>query len=342
MQEPQPQLLIDPLDPNLILFLSVDIVGSTSFKARDSNRRSEGNPEHEWIQVFSNFYEDFDKEFRLNPALRQRLRIWKMLGDELLYFFQVKAIDEVIEVLGSFEKAVKFHRENEKYRAIGLSLKGTAWTGNFPVIDAVIEKPMQDFIGPSIDAGFRVSKFSSPTAFCLTADLTYIISDVCIKHKEGRLAIQSEYLASLRSRIFYLGSEPLKGVIRDRPYPVFYLFQGGDADRKLLEVVQHTPPSTESVKDYLEAFSRQVGSELTFCLPYLADAANNALYGSIPESHTKLSSGYRAKASDGPWPPYEPAGSVKGPDQADRLDDKLPDELQTLLKSPRPNPPKEG
>lgn len=89
----------------------------------------------------------------------------------------------------------------------------------------------RDYIGPSIDVGFRISKLASPRKFAITADLAFILSKplshATSTHESGdstdELTDGPFIERSTSIRIFYDGSVPLKGVLAGKPYPFFWI-----------------------------------------------------------------------------------------------------------------------
>ena len=89
------------------------------------------------------------------------------------------------------EAIKKFNGGNSSLR-----VKGTAWVAGFPVrnIELYIPKNMhknkaepecvRDFLGPSIDLGFRLSKKASEARLILSPSLAYLIASAAIE-REG-------------------------------------------------------------------------------------------------------------------------------------------------------------
>lgn len=74
---------------------------------------------------------------------------------------------------------------------------------------------ISDFIGPSIDTGFRVASVASPRKFVLTADLAFVLSHTATN-------LPSSW--ALQKLVFYYdGRKDLKGVTNGTPYPIFWV-----------------------------------------------------------------------------------------------------------------------
>ena len=195
--------------PQLFLFLSVDIIDSTAKKYGTKNPI-------DWYSVFTDFYVSFPDEFRThleaeyeyNGKLdysRDKLVIWKHAGDEILFYTEIKKENEVPYVISAFKKTLE-----DWYPPKGkLDVKGCAWTGQVPFIDRKLEEEngKLDFIGPSIDCGFRLGKYASKNEIAISVEVADLLNGI----------------SQLQSSLYYLKSENLKGVFGDKKYPIFVL-----------------------------------------------------------------------------------------------------------------------
>ena len=196
--------------PQLYLFLSVDIIGSTALKYRK-------NPKIDWYSVFTDFYVSFPDEFRIhlqseyeyNGKLKyepNNLVVWKHAGDEILFYAEITQEDEIPCIVTAFKKTLEdWYSSKEK-----LDVKGCVWTGQFPFIDRKLEEESSikvDFIGPSIDCGFRLGKYASKEEVAVSVEVADLLNG----------------MSWLQSSLYYLKSENLKGVLGDTKYPVFVL-----------------------------------------------------------------------------------------------------------------------
>jgi len=229
----------------LKIFLSVDVVGSTALKQKgrvyDLPEISvDHGPEFvngDWLRFITNFYRDFPsrlidafegiKEARCNECDNEGGNakppvLWKALGDELV--FTAELVDPVdasihLEALANaINSSVKFWSEGNA--PIPVSFKGTAWVAGFPVGNSEIpmiqpsanngvEKIGDDFYdysGPAIDIGFRIARFSTPRRLIVSAEL----ADLVVSDRRLVGHFRAETPAEL------------KGVLRGRPYPIFW------------------------------------------------------------------------------------------------------------------------
>ena len=129
------------------------------------------------------------------------------------------------------------------------SLKGGAWLATFPIPDRRVAVPLLqqryepdsnpehinlsllqdadnegvdssrsvrvDYVGPSVDIGFRILKSSSARRFPLSVEVAWAMATVDRLMKEGD-----------RCSIYYEGEVPMKGVWGGRGYPVFWIDTG--------------------------------------------------------------------------------------------------------------------
>lgn len=195
--------------PQLYLFLSVDIIGSTAKKYDTKNPI-------DWYGVFSDFYVSFPEEFRVNLKLeyeynrkmgysRDNLVIWKHAGDEILFYAEITQENEVPCVVYAFKKTLEdWYSAEDK-----LDVKGCVWTGQVPFIDRKLgeENCGLDFIGPSIDCGFRLGKYASKNEIAISVEVADLLNGI----------------SRLQSSLYYLKSENLKGVFGEKKYPIFVL-----------------------------------------------------------------------------------------------------------------------
>jgi hypothetical protein len=254
-----PDNLPDELQPKLLLFLSADVVGSTALKQPDVRRGDKdattADPEArtvDWLRLIDSFYQKmgdslrshWDQLCREQPnedAMEQWLGpapvFWKTIGDEIVFY---KVLKDSLQVHGVLECWIRtlasiraFFADNAtELTSAGqepLDVKSTVWCAGFPrrnkqviirrasgqsILDQNVEDiTTVDFIGPGIDIGFRLSSLSSVQKMVISLDVAYILA-------------QSSPHKSIRDTdlpVYYDGRMPLKGVFRDKRYPVFWM-----------------------------------------------------------------------------------------------------------------------
>ena len=210
------------LRPKLRLFMSVDVIGSTSFKHSSEHAESQG-----WLDFFYSFYNTFSASFAnqrariarkvgLDKPLRPP-RLWKALGDELIYEVELQEENEAAYYLSAFRSTVNRrirHQSQEGEGALPISFKATAWLAGFPVGNAAIplertsgDDAEYDYVGPLIDIGFRLTHHATTRRFIISVDLAWLIST------EGGGELD----------FFYEGRETLRGVLENRTYPIIWI-----------------------------------------------------------------------------------------------------------------------
>ena len=204
-----------PFPDNLILLLSVDIVGSAAFKA-DATQQ-DGSPG--WVSAFEAFY---DQVPRLLLEQRQgvcdhwapSLQLWKAIGDQLVFLAWPKQPEQLEAECLAFLRGLRQanHVMRERW---GFSLHGVVWAfpeGGANVSFRFHEPQLSggsgfDLIGPDVDLGFRLVALAPE-------------GDVLAPLELRRL------LPLKRLRLDLIGEASLKGIPLD-PYPLLQLQEQG-------------------------------------------------------------------------------------------------------------------
>jgi hypothetical protein len=278
-----------------VAFFSIDVVGSTEYKAK---RHLALDYAAHWARFFESFVADFPIKFRKAIDVRwtegetqpPEPEVWKLLGDEILFSWPVTSFTTLVQVCFAFYDALVDYDQaiNEKF---GLRAKGIAWIASFPIRNARIPidglARVEDFIGPDIDAGFRLAGHTRAGRLAVSMDL----ADV--------LAAQSP-LGNFR--FCHVGWAILKGVNGNQPYPVIWVrnaarpglvlpWDGYDCDytRRFLAEggAEKHPDELISMIDQI----RRSLPELKLIRPYL-DAAT------MPIEHRHILERWQARASE--------------------------------------------
>lgn len=283
------------LKPRLRLFLSVDMVGSTPYK----------QSRHMWRPEIVTFYRNFDyilqrqyKEFSggLDDGLPAP-EFWKSNGDELLYVCELHSLSHAHALMHVWLATLNEYRGARDEASKHLDVKSTAWIGLFPVPNAEIffrrgtawsdvqdpvlsqaeireefyanpENPAitREFVGPSIDTGFRLTSWASPNRLIVSVDLAFLLTGAYTR-KVGPL------------RLHLSGKDKLKGVIDNQPYPTLWIPVGRQRldpeDRRMSEV------STDraTIRSYCEAIIEQNYKSIT---PLYLAGAHHEDYDWVP------------------------------------------------------------
>lgn len=274
------------------MFLSVDLVGSTRFKARfyqPDSKAERPSPNPAWVDQIRHFYRDFPErlgriyeKLEKPPAFTDRHgapQVWKTVGDEIILCCRLTSIEHLALCVRAFITTL------EEYGAyldsVGklLDVKGYGWVAAFPspnvtvsvfdeekqslplLEDWINELPNEndeldadqfphkfDFLGKEIDSGFRSGKYCSADRLSLSLELAWLLTKLNDQgHAKGL-------------DFAYSGRQELKGVLGDRPYPIFYIDVERSQTRKNVRATErivngnNTSPSTMDIHNFLDSF----------------------------------------------------------------------------------------
>jgi hypothetical protein len=291
----------------LDLFLSVDVAGSTAFKFSNSlsgGAQQNGDAPNGWFTTIKKFYITFHQTFlsSIEQAVgneRNCVELWKALGDELIYRVTVSDMHVIARIVMSFIDTVHSTRKVVRGQSKSLDLKASAWLVDFPARNAIIDfdglrdggltededhdqnvnhsthRPFRDFIGPSIDAGFRLGKVATRSKMALSVELALILSKAQ-SHKRCYPFIFG-----------YDGREDMKGVLGGDGYPVVWLdIEDNDlqreTNRREAAMLQRRPEvPSDVVVDFCLRF---ILSSYWMEEPFLGKNAGEP-FNKIPPSH---------------------------------------------------------
>lgn len=272
-------------DYRVRLFLSVDLTGSTDFKSRSNQSNLE------WLKAFQKFYGEFPSLFSRHyvdgcddvPDISadektETPKVWKTIGDEILFVNRVNSIAQLGVYVTAFSSALKEFgaQVQELY---GLNTKGNAWIAAFPSPNSSIRLSQNgttdpfygdhdvlteefelgvdrhpnnyDFLGKGIDGGFRISQNSTIDTFTISPALAYLL---CAAKKNVDMT-------GFDCDFHFHEPQVLKGVIGGKPYPIISIDTNRDAEQKeihdLQAVLLQQPQKVEDseiLKDYLEKY----------------------------------------------------------------------------------------
>lgn len=281
-------LLPDYLCPQLRLFLTADIVGSTGYKqsvARSFNSeqpitgevKRKRNLHPKWFAPIADFYSQAQKKFCDEwEDVRKKIRtdcqediggapsFWKAIGDEICFSKRLTSKLCLLAAMRAWISTLSHIRAMLKEHSPELDIKSAAWVAGFPVINTEViftdkssartgaedadddyvynvlallkefysekEKSAtqgnirshltRDFVGPSIDTGFRISGKASPRKMMISVELAHIWAHVLREFDHDGKAI---YHHLCKIVFGYDGRSSLKGVMGGIPYPLFWV-----------------------------------------------------------------------------------------------------------------------
>lgn len=226
------------------LFMSTDLSGSTLYKASCAHKGNAG-----WLDVFYGFFQHYPimmmghtaTEFLEEDRLPD-VAVWKFMGDETIFTCEPQSPEEVTLLVRAHFNAMAAY-EQEYLSDLPLRLKGTAWLARFPSPNIEVDvpelvqsdgAPQTDYIGPDIDLGFRIAKFSAPATTVVSLDLLEVV-----------LRASNRDLLDF----FVVGREELKGVLFGRPYPVIWARPAGATTGFLPWEIEDSPQIAQAVAE---------------------------------------------------------------------------------------------
>ena len=191
--------------------------------------------------------------------------MWQSLGDELVFYSKLSNSDQAAYLTLCFIKAIKSYTNYFKEKDLPLSIKGTAWLSGFPVMNAEIKSnDKSDFIGPSIDIGFRLTKFSTEKKFIISCDLACFLT---------AKNVPIEY--------HYDGKKSLKGVINDNSYPIIWI-ECKQSETKNTEDELYGQCDNQNLLKFCKTFIQE--NEEFMIFPFIE---GDSMFGEEPEGYDK-------------------------------------------------------
>lgn len=258
------------------LFFSIDIINSTKLKYDSKN---------EWKTIIKEgFYDLFPKIwdnqcscmeiFNLKPS-KVKIKLarpieWKKNGDEILYvvdFFDSYSNFNVVDDNYKKEDIIKNIYEIALWQIIcfrrsiivfnneskDIKVKGTAWYADFPQNNEVIDSKNNDYIGKSIDIGFRLTKYAEVGKLIISVELAIILmrdNYITLERNDVRLHIERR--------------EVLKGVLWDAPYPIIWINMQDKLTELELELQSNNRQCATKIMEYLEEYIKSSNNEMKY------------------------------------------------------------------------------
>ena len=251
----------------IYLFLSFDLANATEYKIRN----------HEWHHTFKSFYDDITKEITKEDSPIKNARIWKFIGDEVLFYLKVTKEKELFESLPYVYKVIRKvekNLSNKSHYYDKLHLKTTMWIADvldeqFLNEDKATPKkkatniiftppyekthmllPKPDFLGFEIDLGFRISKYSHHNAITIGAKFAYLLF-------KNRQLIKDNYkhdeqIIDVDEKLKIISYENFKGIWRNHQYPIIWYSEEWNTDTMFLYDEHHNSFFVQDVKQKIE------------------------------------------------------------------------------------------
>lgn len=238
--------------------------------------------------------------------------LWKAAGDELLYVKTLSDYREALITVCAWIDAVNQHRSVMKFQFPMLDLKATAWLAGFPVNNAEVilrqsisdpgddiaegdpilsnllllknyheqgRQGFRDFIGPSVDTGFRVATLASARKMAITVDLALLLAHATVNQPND------EHFPFKKFQFHYDGRVPLKGVFDGSDYPFFWIdTAANDALIEIEDTISRVEPiGANEVKEFCERFIAKTGGHVI--KPFILDS-KDPLFSEVPKYHS--------------------------------------------------------
>lgn len=239
------------LRPQLIMFLSVDVVGSTAFKQKFQNygARSDAD-EREWFSVIQGFYIRTVQSFltrwagacadpKFVSSCGAAPLLWKTIGDEIVFRKAIGDYRQVAKTLHCWRAAMAEVRDFLQQCDPQLDVKCTAWMGEFPVQNKIVIAPThqvaQELDASDLQTAGRIlsERLGNPDAAAIQLDFIGPAIDIGFRlasrssARKFVVSIDVAFLLALdvngRIELFYNGMECLKGVLGGLEYPIFWI-----------------------------------------------------------------------------------------------------------------------
>jgi isopentenyldiphosphate isomerase len=153
--------------------------------------------------------------------------VWKMIGDEILFYLCVDSENILYEspkkTFDVLRKCIAFIEQTEKAKPL-LSVKATLWSAsvhysketsthtNIIVKEWQYDDEILDFLGPDIDIGFRIAKYSLAAVLVIEAKLACLLTKL-------KTDIESNHISKYMRIV---SCQQLKGVWDGRHYPIVW------------------------------------------------------------------------------------------------------------------------
>lgn len=280
-------------------------------------------------------------------------QLWKSAGDELLYTKVLADHREAFACLSCWIKAIREYRGTLRSKYQNLDLKSAVWLAGFPINNTEVifrssvgdllpsyddDDPLysnlfllhefyknpsnrtltRDFIGPSIDTGFRLCGLATSRKLIVSVDLMLMI----IHAVRG----SPHNLGLIELSFHYDGRIPLKGVFSGADYPVFWIDMSASAELERIEdkLLDKRAKNTDEIKEFCESFFAENKRKLF--VPYIT-GNQDAYFATPPRHHQERLRRLRAFWTNEHNRRLDEANSSKEAQAGQEPDEKSVDEL---------------
>lgn len=202
-----------PAEKNgVVMFMAIDIVGSVEFKLRHNNEADEGF----WLDPFERFFRLTPIRFigRIAEACKNEKRVpvsnvWRVRGDEIIFMSRLSRPLDAYLLFTALLKTV-LDCNTLILGGWGLKVRGCAWAAqlsgrNRALIIPEMHDSFLDYLGPDVDAGFRLTACAGEGDVTVSYNLVHLLA-----------SLPDQNQIQLR----YAEDRVLKGVVEQLPYPI--------------------------------------------------------------------------------------------------------------------------
>lgn len=253
---------------------------------------------------------------------------WKTIGDEICFSKLITSEVCLLATIHAWTATLLKVRKMLKEHDSDLDVKSAAWLAGFPIHNTEIilsansksEQSLkdedddfvynallllekfygkqgigtdgltQDFVGPSIDTGFRIAAHSTPRKMTISVELAYMCAYASLGLKVKKSGVQLTRDRLINITFGYDDRKPLKGVMGGAHYPILWLdldtFDGkasqlNDSESKLLN--NSFKDKASEFRDFCEHFIDHHPAYL--CKPYILSEKDEMVFGGAPSHH---------------------------------------------------------
>lgn len=312
----------------LVLFLSVDLAGSTAFKAAattdaalkagSSAGGADGksdSPFQKWLPVFTGFYYQFPARLLAAFSSEQRRHaaelgeppvFWKPIGDELVFTKVLTDQAQALRSIRAFRAAVQEYRKELKRKHSSLDLKASAWLAGFPVGNtqvpiAAAEELGLDLDGEPILVAYRLAKAMQSQG--KSARVDYLGPAMDTGFRLGKISTPRRFVLSID--LAFLLTHTNEAESDD---PILYRYEGR---HELKGVLGNLPypvfwidMGASEIEEFEDLQQRRAEIKATdvhriarvfldatdgkICKPYITNRAGQSVFGTVPQEHRQI------------------------------------------------------
>ncbi|WP_156467497.1 hypothetical protein [Methylobacterium sp. Leaf102] len=303
------------------LFMSVDLVGSTAFKAKHGDRRDPGEPYPVWLNRTKSFYRQFPN--LMNGHYKDYLptydgsenfsdrvpKVWKTVGDEIIFCIRIVCLEHLACCVRSFTKALSEYGSLINEQEPELDVKGCTWIASFPAPNATVTSasrfsldPKQGIIGDQLNEEDEKNADINPSEYDFLGkqiDTGFRVSKFAQAHELG-LSIDLAWLLTMLRHMdlvdyqfTYRGKEQLKGVIGGAPYPVITVQTERSPEKRELDSLERSVSGLSfaepiSLRNYIHQFMHQHKVEI----PIIPSARDKFDIEKLPQCYKDLTAAW--------------------------------------------------